>query len=83
MKPPSSTPATKNRFHASLRQLYLKNGMFAGRHAAQMCRRLEEIPNDLLPSSSSVGTVSPMQVPAAMYEGQAGDEFQHMADRAV
>ena len=61
-----------------LRQLYVKNGRFAGRQAAQICRRLDEIPNDLLPSSSSVGTVSPMQVPAT-YQGQGREMmFQHI-----
>lgn len=61
-------PNTKNMFHTSFFQLYLKNGMFAGKHAAQAWRRLAEIPKCLLPNISKAGTVSPINGPAT-YQG--------------
>lgn len=42
--------------------------MFAGTHAAQMCRNVEEIPNRLFPIQSNSGTVSPIMGPAT-YQG--------------
>ncbi len=42
--------------------------MLAGRQAAQICRNEEEMPNDLLPSIKSAGTVSPISGPAT-YQG--------------
>jgi hypothetical protein len=66
---PNNMPATKNKFQDSLRQLYLKKGMFAGMQAAQICRNDEDTPNALLPIISSNGTVSPINGPAT-YQGQ-------------
>src|SRR5690606_31193087 len=66
--PPRNIPKTKNKFHASFFQSYLKNGIFAGMHEAQMCRNDELIPNDLLPRIKSMGTVSPTSGPAT-YQG--------------
>jgi hypothetical protein len=62
-------PSTKNKFHASFFQSYLKKGMLAGKHAAQMCRSDELMPKDLLPMISKVGTVNPINGPAT-YQGQ-------------
>jgi hypothetical protein len=41
----------------------------AGKQAAQMWRNDEDIPNDLLPMSNKVGTVSPINGPA-IYQAQ-------------
>lgn len=68
IKPPINTPKTKTKFQISLRQLYLKNGISAGIQAAQICRNDEDIPNDLFPINSRVGTVSPIKGPAT-YQG--------------
>ncbi len=38
--------------------------MLAGTQAAQIWRKVEEIPKGLLPSNNSVGTVSPINIPA-------------------
>ena len=67
--PPMRIPATKKRFHACFFQSYWKNEMFAGMHAAQMCRSEDEIPKCLFPISSNAGTVRPINGPA-MYQGQ-------------
>src|SRR5436305_14828366 len=56
-------PPAKNKFHTSFFQLYLKNEISAGKHAAQMCRKLEERPNTRLPRINSTGTISPMSGP--------------------
>src|SRR5690606_32479436 len=61
-------PNTKNRFHTSFFQSYLKNGMPAGTHEAQMCRSEELIPNDLFPKINNAGTVKPISGPAT-YQG--------------
>src|SRR5690606_8849050 len=62
--PPKNMPNTKNKFHTSFFQSYLKNGMLAGIHEAQTCRNDELIPNDLLPIIKSAGTVKPINGPA-------------------
>lgn len=67
--PPKKIPKTKNKFHTSFRQLYLKKGILVGRHAAQICLSDELIPKDLLPNINNAGTVSPMSGPAT-YQGQ-------------
>ncbi len=67
--PPKKIPKTKNKFQISFFQLYLKNGMLAGKQAAQMCLNDELIPNDLLPKIKSAGTVKPISGPAT-YQGQ-------------
>src|SRR5690606_12000859 len=67
--PPKKMPNTKNKFHTSFFQSYLKNGMLAGIHEAQMCRNDELMPNDLLPIIKSAGTVKPINGPAT-YQGQ-------------
>ena len=41
--------------------------MLAGKHAAQMWRNDDEIPNDLLPMSNNVGTVRPINGPATYH----------------
>ena len=64
-----ATPATKNKFHDSFFQSYLKNLIFAGIQAAQMCRKEDEIPKDLFPINNSAGTVNPIRIPAT-YQGQ-------------
>ena len=64
IKPPANIPKTKKRFHASFFQLYLKNGMLEGKHAAQICRSEEETPNDLFPAMSNAGTTRPIRGPA-------------------
>src|SRR5690606_28647395 len=67
--PPIRIPPTKNRFQAYRFQSYLKNGIFAGTQAAQMCVSEEEILRCLLPSNSKAGTASPITAPAT-YQGQ-------------
>src|SRR5690606_17861987 len=67
--PPMRMPATKNRFQASLFQSYLKNGIFDGTQAEQMCLSEEEIPRCLFPSNNKAGTVRPITAPAT-YHGQ-------------
>src|SRR5690606_17057479 len=67
--PPMNMPNTKNKFHTSFFQSYLKNGMLAGIHEAQTCRNDELMPNDLLPIIKSTGTVKPISGPAT-YQGQ-------------
>src|SRR5690606_2924434 len=67
--PPMKIPSTKNKFHTSFFQLYLKNGILAGIHEAQMWRSDELIPKDLLPIIKSAGTVKPINGPAT-YHGQ-------------
>src|SRR6187401_3515220 len=67
--PPIRIPPTKNKFQTSRVHSYLKNGIFAGMHAAQMWRREDEIPNDLFPRINKIGTVSPISGPA-IYHGQ-------------
>jgi hypothetical protein len=62
-------PLTKNKFHTSFFQSYLKKEILAGKQAAHTCRSEEEIPNDLLPVIKSVGTISPINGPAT-YQGQ-------------
>src|SRR5687768_16461187 len=42
--PPSTIPVTKNKFHISFLQLYLKKEIFAGKQAAHICLNEEEIP---------------------------------------
>jgi hypothetical protein len=69
IKPPAIIPAAKNRFQASFFQLYRKKEILAGKQAAQICRREEEIPNVLLPSISKSGTVKPINGPAT-HQGQ-------------
>ena len=62
-------PPTKNKFHTSFFQSYLKKGILAGKQAAHTCRNEEEIPNDLLPVINSIGTINPINGPAT-YQGQ-------------
>src|SRR5690606_24181984 len=59
----------KTRFQASFFQSYLKKGIPAGKQAAQIWRRLDEMPKCLLPSSNKAGTMSPISGPAT-YQGQ-------------
>ena len=66
--PPIKIPNTKNRFHTSLFQSYLKKGILAGMQDAQICRRDELIPNDLFPRIKRAGTVKPISGPA-IYQG--------------
>src|SRR3989441_346483 len=69
-KPPTTTPARKTRFHRpDRRQSYLKYATSPGRHAAHRCRRLLEMPNGLLPSSSRPTATSPRSGPVT-YQGQ-------------
>jgi hypothetical protein len=49
--------------------LYLKKLRLAGKQAAQICLRLEEMPNVLFPTNNKVGTINPIIVPAT-YQGQ-------------
>jgi hypothetical protein len=62
-------PATKNKFQLSFLQLYLKNEISAGKQAAQICLKEEDIPNDLFPRNRSNGTINPIKGPAT-YHGQ-------------
>lgn len=68
MNPPSKRPTAKRIFHNLSFQLYLRNGMFAGKHIAHTCRNVLDIPSILLPKSRSAGTVRPIIGPA-MYQG--------------
>ena len=67
--PPKNIPKTKTRFHTSLRQLYLKKGIFAGKQDAHICLKEELIPIVLLPLFYYAGTVNPIIGPAT-YHGQ-------------
>ena len=69
MAPPKNMPNTKNKFHTSFFQSYLKNGMLAGIHEAQMCRSDELMPKDLFPKINKAGTVNPINGPAT-YQAQ-------------
>ena len=64
---PKKIPATKKRFQISFFHSYLKNGILAGTQAAQICRRDELMPNDLLPKINNVGTVNPIKGPATYH----------------
>ena len=64
MKPPIKIPTTKNRFQDSFFQSYLKKSTLAGKQAAQICFRLDEMPKALLPKISKIGTVNPIKIPA-------------------
>ena len=66
--PPKKIPSTNTKFQISFFQSYLKNGILAGKQAAQMCRSDELIPKDLLPNINNTGTVSPINGPAT-YQG--------------
>ena len=68
MMHPIKIPDTKNKFHSSFFQSYLKKGILAGIQAAHICRNDEEIPKDLLPISNN-GTINPINGPA-IYQGQ-------------
>jgi hypothetical protein len=67
--PPRIIPVAKNRFHVSFFQLYLKKDILEGKHAAHICLKVEEIPNDLFPKINNNGTVNPIRGPAT-YHGQ-------------
>jgi len=69
MYPPINSPTTKRRFQLSFFQSYLKSEMLAGRMAAHICRKDDEMPNFLLPNKRSNGTVAPINGPAT-YHGQ-------------
>ncbi len=64
INPPIAVPRTKFKFQISFFHSYLKNGIFAGIQAAQICRNEDEIPNVLFPRISKVGTVNPINRPA-------------------
>src|SRR4051794_18121984 len=68
INPPITIPATKNKFHNSFFQLYLKNLMSEGMNAAHICLKFDEIPKLLLPNISSNGTTNPIRVPV-IYHG--------------
>ena len=63
INPPRMMPATKNKFHESFFQSYLKKSIFAGIQAAQTCLSVEEIPKDLLPKINKTGMVKPIKRP--------------------
>ncbi|MFM2118336.1 MAG: hypothetical protein RL316_1526, partial [Bacteroidota bacterium] len=63
------TPPTKNKFHTSFFQSYLKKEIFDGIQIAHTCLSDEEIPNVLLPRISNRGTVRPISGPDT-YQGQ-------------
>jgi len=65
---PTNIPRTKTRFHVSFFQSYSKKGIFAGAHAAFICLKEEDIPNDLFPRSKRAGTVNPIRGPAFFYK---------------
>src|SRR5579871_2460005 len=70
MKPPSTTPARKARFHdPARRQSYWKYRTL-GAMAAQIWLRFAEIPNALLPTRRRTGTNRPMSGPAT-YQGHS------------
>src|SRR5690606_8703681 len=77
--PPKKIPKTKKRFHNSLRQLYWKNGIFAGTHIAHTCRSVEDIPNDLFPNSNNAGTVRPISGPE-IYQGHGFESVSIKSD---
>lgn len=64
INPPIAVPSTKFKFQISFFQLYLKKGIFAGIHAAQICLKEDDIPKVLFPRISKVGTVNPINRPA-------------------
>jgi len=45
------------------------NEMFAGKQAAQICRKLEDTPSVLLPRIKRAGTINPIKGPVT-YQGQ-------------
>src|SRR5687768_3568050 len=65
--PPMRIPATKNRFHTSFFQSYLKNEILPGIQEAQICLSEEEIPKCLFPINNNAGTVRPINVPATYH----------------
>jgi hypothetical protein len=67
-------PATKNKFHDSFFQSYLKKGILAGKQAAQICLRLDDMPKGLFPIIKSIGTIKPIIVPPT-YHGHGSDIF--------
>src|SRR6476469_3503635 len=69
INPPITMPTTKNKFHNSFFQSYLKNSMFPGINAAHTCRNVDEMPKRLLPNTSSNGTIKPIRRPVT-YQGQ-------------
>jgi hypothetical protein len=68
-KDPIKIPPAKKRFHASFFQLYLKKEMLAGKQAAQIWRRLDDMPNALFPRIRRRGTISPINGPE-IHQGQ-------------
>lgn len=62
-------PPIKKRFQDSFFQSYLKNGILLGMQAAQIWRRLEDMPKCLLPKINRAGTMRQISAPA-MYQGQ-------------
>jgi hypothetical protein len=68
-KPPRRIPATKKRFQISFVHSYLKKGILAGKQAAHIWRKEEEMPKALFPIINSTGTVNPISGPAT-YHGQ-------------
>jgi hypothetical protein len=75
--PPITMPATKNKFQISLFQLYLKNGILPGKHAAQICLNEEDTPNDLLPRIKSNGTINPIKGPPTNHGHGACNHFEN------
>src|SRR5919204_6416772 len=70
---PQKMPARNARFHDPVRfQSCLKKAIPHGAIAAQRCRKLPETPNDLLPTSSSAGTVRPISGPATYHGSGCG-----------
>src|SRR5437868_6711588 len=69
MKEPITIPPAKNKFHASFFQSYLKKEILAGKQAAQICLRLDDMPKSLLPRINSNGTIKPINGPET-YQGQ-------------
>jgi hypothetical protein len=78
--PPNKTPTTKYKFQISFFQSYLKNEIFAGTHAAQICRSEDEIPKALLPKINNMGTVNPIKGPAT-YHAQGAFNIDNMMDK--
>src|SRR5213592_1036701 len=68
MKPPTTVPSMKTRFHSPTRfQSYLKKSARRGRQAAQRCRRLLVMPNGLLPMRSRLTATSPTRGPVTYH----------------
>ena len=61
--PPNNTPATKNKLQISFFQLYLKNSIFPGIQAAQICLSDDEIPKVLFAINNDSGTINPIMGP--------------------